>query len=355
MTDRVIRPRKDPHLPPCVYHKNGAYWYVKRNAEGKLIWHRLPPTGPSTLAEALAAYALFHQPPKEAGMSQLIADALADMAKRKPPLATNTLKQYAEAAKILKRKLAQFEPGQVQERHVAAIKNSMKATPNMCNRCLSFLRQVFAFGLEEGTYGLIANPALGTRRNREGKRDRLITLAEYQAIYAHADDRLQVIMDLLVRTGQRVTAVLKIRRDQLLEEGIRFGKHKTDLKGIVTWTPELRAVIERAKGLPMRVRSLVWLLISISKRKGPQKGQPVPVDYRTVVKQWRTACKAAGVEDAQLRDLRAMAATEAKRQGKNPTALLLHTSEAQTRRYLRGKEEPLVEGPSFDGTKPVER
>jgi hypothetical protein len=44
------------------------------------------------------------------------------------------------------------------------------------------------------------------------------------------------------------------------------------------------------------------------------------------------ARKAAGVHNVRLHDLRAMAATEAKRQGKNPTALLLHSSEAQTRR-----------------------
>jgi integrase len=53
------------------------------------------------------------------------------------------------------------------------------------------------------------------------------------------------------------------------------------------------------------------------------------------------------VEDVTLHDLRALAATEAKKQGKNATELLGHTSEQQTRRYLRGKEEPVVEGPSF--------
>jgi integrase len=63
--------------------------------------------------------------------------------------------------------------------------------------------------------------------------------------------------------------------------------------------------------------------------------------------QFDNACEAAGVEDVQMRDLRAVAATEAKKQGKDPRALLGHTTDQQTQRYLRDKEEPLVEGPSF--------
>jgi hypothetical protein len=59
------------------------------------------------------------------------------------------------------------------------------------------------------------------------------------------------------------------------------------------------------------------------------------------------ACLAAGVEDADLRDLRPVAATEAKRQGLDPTALLGHTSQSMTKRYLRDKQTPVVDGPSF--------
>lgn len=74
---------------------------------------------------------------------------------------------------------------------------------------------------------------------------------------------------------------------------------------------------------------------------------PVPTDYSTVKSQWNDAVNAAGVEDADLRDLRAMAATAAKKQAKDPTSLLGHTSAGMTERYLREKEVPQVEGPSF--------
>jgi integrase len=70
-------------------------------------------------------------------------------------------------------------------------------------------------------------------------------------------------------------------------------------------------------------------------------------DYLTVRDQWDKACAAAGVADADLRDLRAMAVPAAKAQGKNLSALLGHTSPAMTARYLRDKEVPVVDGPTF--------
>jgi hypothetical protein len=42
-----------------------------------------------------------------------------------------------------------------------------------------------------------------------------------------------------------------------------------------------------------------------------------------------------------------MAGTEAKRQGLDPTALLGHTDAKMTKRYLRDREIPVVNGPSF--------
>jgi integrase len=323
------RPRKkDPHLPPCVHPKHGAYYYVKG---GK--WIRLG----ETLADALTAYAALHETPK-GGMPALIDEVIMAMKARKPPLADSTLKQYEGAAKILKRKFVQFAPEQVKSKHVALFKRELAGTPNMANRCMSVLRQVFDYALEEQLPGVDGNPAVGIKRHKEGKRDRLISWEEYGAVYAKSGARLQVITDLLIRTGQRITAVLRIKRTNLLPEGIRFGHHKTPTKGIVKWTPELREVVERAKALRGNVRSLDWLLTG---RTGK------PPDYRTVKDQWDKVCERAGVEDATLHDLRALAATEAEKQGMNPTALLQHSSPAQTRRYLRGKEEPVVDGPSF--------
>ena len=116
-----------------------------------------------------------------------------------------------------------------------------------------------------------------------------------------------------------------------------FEQRKTGARLTVRWSPELRAVVERAKGLHGNVRALTLL----HARRGKA------VDYRTTRDQWERACEAAGVTDAHLHDLRAYALTRAKQQGLDATALAGHTSAAMTRRYLRDREIPLVDGPSI--------
>lgn len=322
------RPRKkDKHLPDCVYPKHGAFWYVKG---GK--WTRLPRTGPSTLKTALEAYAKLYEGPA-GGMPNLIDTALEQM---KPSLAASTVKQYEGAARKLKKAFSEFEPGEVQPKDVAAFKVAFAKTPNMTNRCVSLLRSAFNYALEHQLVS--SNPALGVTRHKEAKRTRLISIQEYVAIYAEAGARLQVIMDLLIRTGERINDVLKIRRADLLDEGIRFVQQKTGAKRVVPMTLELDAVVKRAKTLHGNLRALT--LLHNRRGKAP--------DYRTVKLQWEQACRKAGVADANLHDLRAVAATWAKKQGKNPTTLLGHSSPAQTERYLRDREEVRAEGPSFD-------
>jgi integrase len=319
----MARPRKHAmHLPQCVYQKHGSYWYVKA---GK--WTRIG----GNLQEALVAYAAMHGAP-QGSMPALIDEALLQIRRNIKP---STAQQYAQAAKTLKRKFVQFAPQQVQGKHVAQVKKDMAATPNMANRCLSLLRQVFDYALEQQL--IDSNPAVGIKRHKEAKRARLVSAEEYGAIYAKAGPRLQVIMDLCIRTGQRISDVLKIRRTDLDEEGIRFEQMKTGAKRIVPWTPELRAVVARAKGLHGNLTALTLL----HNRRGKTP------DYSTVKIQWDKARKAAGIPDATLHDLRAVAATAARKQGKDATALLGHTSPAQTARYLRDREEVIAEGPSF--------
>lgn len=319
------RPRKsNRHLPPCVYERHGAFWHVKR---GK--WTRLG----ATLGEALEAYSTLVVEPK-GSMGELIDRVLAHI---RPDLDVDSYRAYKGAAKHLKRRLVEFTPQQVQSRHVAAIKVDMKATPNMANRALSLLRQVFALAVE---WQLVdSNPCIGVKRLPEKQRDRYITDEEYLAIYAQAGDRLQIIMDLCYLTAQRVNDVLTIPVRDLTDDGIEFEpsktKRSTAAKLLVPWTPDLEAAVARAKTLRGNVRSLTLL----SGRSGRAP------DYRTVALQWEKACRAAGVEDAQLRDLRAKSLTDAEEQGHDPTALAAHSSPQMTRRYLRRRKRTRVSGP----------
>lgn len=321
----MSRPRKkDTHLPPCVHLKHGAYWYVKRG-----VWK---PLG-RDLAGALEKYADIISAPASGGMPKLIDEALPEITRKK---AKSTATQYTIAAGKLKKALARFEPEQVQPKHIAAIKRAMATKPNMANRVLTVARLVFAYALEEQL--VTFNPAVGIKRHAEKHRKRLPELTEYEAIYARAGPRLQVIMELLRYGGQRTVDTLRIRESDVLEDGIRFRQQKTGTYLIVKWSPGLRAAADRARELHGPVRSLYLL---------PNRRRGKPPCYRSVRDQWEKTCEAAQVEDLHLHDLRAMSATQAEEEGKNPTQLLGHSSPQQTRRYLRGRKPKLVEGPEF--------
>lgn len=318
-----MRPRKkNRNLPACVYLSHGAYYLVKR---GK--WERLG----TDLSTALAEYARRTEH-RKGGMAELIQRALPHIIKGK---AASTGSQYRICAHKLQEIFAEFEPHQVKPRDVHLMRRELSDTPNMTNRMITVLRLVFDYALAEQLVD--SNPCVGVKRLKESQRDRLITPQEYQAIHQQAGERLQVIMDLLLLTGQRVSDVLKLRLDQLQPDGIYFRQQKEGARLTVAWTPELRAVVARAKALQGGVRTLTLLVNKY--RKAP--------DYSSVKLQWDVARKAAGIEDVTLHDIRAMSGTHAKKQGKDPTALLGHRNQAMTARYLREKEVPLVQGPSI--------
>lgn len=325
-TPPMGRPRKKPSpLPPCVYHRHGAYWYVKA---GK--WTRLG----SDLSTSLAAYARIVQPGAGNGMAQLIRAAMPfvlNTPRKGKPIARSTRKQYLTAQKLLETTFAEYEPEQVTPKEIRRFKRGMADRQVMFNTALSVLRQIFEYATEEELVD--SNPVASVHGYKRDGRDRLLSDAEFAAIYAKASHSLQCMMDLWRLTGQRVMEVARIGERQLEEDGIAFVQQKTGAKVLVVWTSELRAVVDRAKGLNGNVRSLTLF-----------RGPPT---YHQVNDEWRAAVRASGIENAQARDLRAVSATEAQEQGLDPQKLLGHTTEAMTRKYLRGRKTAVVLGPSF--------
>lgn len=319
--------RFDPLRPvPCVYWKHGAYWHVKK---GK--WQRIG----ATLDEALAWYARNVQIAQAEGRLPVLLERAFGHHIKTVKLSDATKRQYRKAADVLKRRLLMFDPGTIRPKHVAQLKASMADKPNMANRYLSLLRTLCSYLVEWGE--MDANPCVGIRRLAEGKRDRLLTPAEWQAIHDAGGQRLRVIMRLQLLTGQRINDVLKIRRNQIVEDGIAFAQQKTRKRLVVEWSDDLRSAVADALALAGDVPSLY--LLPGRKGKAP--------NYRSVALQFEKAAQAAGVEDARPNDQRAQSLTEAKRQGMNATALAGHSSPAMTERYLRDRETPVVSGPTL--------
>jgi len=265
-------------------------------------------------------------------MPALIETALES---RRSSLSKNTWDQYQVVGRKLSEIFADATYEQITPKDIVRLRMALADTPNMANRCLTVLRIVFNYALEMQL--IERNPAVGVDRLKEPERERLLTHDEIARIKTNAAPRLAILIDLMYLTGQRVNDVLRIRYADLTDEGIQFKQQKTGKRLLVTWSPELRAVVKRAHALCGNVRALT--LLHGRTGKAP--------DYSTTKLQWSEACAKAGVEDAQLRDIRAMSLTNAEEQGFNPTHLAGHSSEAMTKRYLRSKKTKVVQGPSF--------
>ncbi|MET1069959.1 MAG: tyrosine-type recombinase/integrase [Pseudomonas prosekii] len=312
-----MRPRKkDRHLPACMYQKHGAYYLVRK---GK--WKRLGTDFQASLVE----YAKLLEKGNQGGMPKLIDDALEHMrSRKKPPLKPNTLKQYEAACERLKENFADFEPREVLQRHVVALKLHMADTPNMSNRVISVLRAVFTYALEQQIVD--SNPCIGVRRHLEHKRDRYITHREFQAICANSSANMRVIYEMCYLTGQRIGDVLAIRLSDISADGIAFKQEKTNARLLVQMTQDLEALITRIKALPRKIRGLTLFC-------SPRGGKPV--HYSSVKDAFAISCRKAGVEDASLHDLRAKSLSDTDDQGNDAQKLGGHTDAKMTKRYLR--------------------
>lgn len=322
-----MRPRKkDRHLPRCVYKRRGAYYYVKGG-----VWK---PLG-RDLSAALAKYGDI-QSPRPEGLLDGVIDA-GMRAILAPTLSNSTKIAYRSAAKIIKRLFRKIpDIRQVGSKEVRTVKRLLADKPIMANRVLVVLGQLFEYWAELGMVS--DNPAMMVKKYPGSRRTRLVTPEEYEAIYSKAGDILQILMALWRLTGQRVMDVARIKLSDLREQGIYFRQTKTGTELIVRWNPELRAVIDIAKGLHGKVGALTLLHV---------RGRPLK--YARVNDLWLRASRAAGVPDAQARDIRAMALTATKQQMGKKAAQGLggHKREATTEIYLRDREISVVDGPSF--------
>lgn len=331
----MTRQKRD--LPPRCYLKHGAFFYVTpqnkwvnlgRDREAALRQYR-------ALTEATA--------PLDT-VPGLIGAARASILQGK---AVSTQDQYTLALDRLAVIFGEFRVEDVRPKHIAAVKVEMRGTPNMANRFLTVLRLLFAYAVEAQLCDW--NPAQGIKPYKENRRKRLISPDEIDRILAHCSPRMAVMVDLLRLTGQRITDVINIRHGDITDDGLVFVQQKTDSKVLIRWNPDLRAAVDRAKAL---TRSGKPLPINVKALARPDPAAPLfrtrfggPPSYKTVYDQWVAAAKKAGVEDANQHDLKAVAVTDAHRQGLDPQGLAGHSSARMTERYIREKMGVEVEAP----------
>jgi integrase len=171
------------------------------------------------------------------------------------------------------------------------------------------------------------NPCAGVRTGRgRSKRDRLLDDAELDQIAA-GNERLAVAVDLAFALALRVSDLCTLRWTDF-DSHVRT--RKTGARQAYEVTEYLDAILARARALQARIASRYVLCDAA--------GQPYT--RHSLSRLFRLAASAAGVQDAQFRDIRAAAGTRVEEEEGEAAAqrFLGHRDARTTRVYLRGRQ-----------------
>jgi integrase len=303
-------------LPPHMAMKGGSYYYVCNGSPR--VWI---PLG-TDRAKALRLWAE-HEAGPQVGLS--VGELVQRYIDRSDDLTDGTLKQYKSFQRALEAAFP-IPANQLTAHHVALWRDlpSQRNRKTYVNGCLAVLRAACTLGAEQG----LSSP-LAVRGWTLKARDRYLTDEEYIAIRERAPEWLQIAMDLGYATASRPSDILSLKWS-MVGESLDLRQQKTTQRISFSMTEELRAILQRA-----RARPLLGLTVIANAR-----GRPVTKGMLGAA--WRAACQAAGVV-AQFRDIRAKAATDAKKGGQDYQKLLGHANPAMSERYIKRREAVMAE------------
>lgn len=301
-------------------HKKGEmYYYVTSSLPRK--WIKLD----SDLNKAKVLWAKLDQDSDGAGTFTRALDEWM-VSKRFVELAEASKIAYKKAYKPLSVAFKSFDLAEIKPVNIAEWLDNCPS-PVIANLGRALISNVMELAVRQGIVD--RNPCKDISGLTIKSRTRYMTDEEFVAIRAKANDLVRCCMDLSYLTGMRIGDILTLKLDDIKDDGIYLVQHKTGKKQVFTMTDALKQAIKNARSLPRSVRNLTHLLCS---RKG------TPYTYDAVNVAFREAKISANVPDVRFHDIRAKAATDAKRQGLNYQALLGHASQAMSDRYIRQRE-----------------
>ena len=303
---------KDHDLPPRMARKGASYYYVCNSRPRKWL-----PLG-QDLARAKRRWAELDAPLQPAALT--VADLVQKYIDRDDrPHSTGT--QYASYLRAIAGAFP-IPAAQLTSQHVALWRELplQRARKAYTNGCIAVLLAAYRLGAE---LGLCATLTVGKMPLR--RRDRILSHGEFRAIRDHACAWLRLAMDLGYLTSLRPCDLMALRWDAITDR-ITVRQQKTQERQEYLLQGDIAEVLAQA-----RQRPICGLTVLISER-----GRPISRSVWSAA--WVAARTAAGIADAQFRDVRSLAAIDAKAGGLDYQALLGHSSQRMSDRYLRGRK-----------------
>lgn len=323
------RRTKNKHLPPYVYIKHNAFYFVDRNNQ----WIRLG----NTLAEAMSKWSLLVDASDDIfTMGQLFDRYMLEVAPKKAAATYKTNQMEMQSLRVA---FSHMRPREVNAVAIYKFLDARgKSASVRANREKALLSHVFSMAIRWGVVEY--NPCRDVKRIPEVKRDRYITHEEFNAVKAIAPQEIKLIMSFAYLTALRQFDILKIKLTDLTDEGIFVHISKTKNKILIQWSDSLRQLVEKAKALS-RAPDNVYLFTNT-------KGRPYTSSGLQTI--WQRLMRTA-IEDNILtdrfrfHDIRRKAATDIESQFGRETArkLLGHIDQKTTAIYISGvkKVKPL--------------
>jgi integrase len=312
------RRKYNSHLPRRVYLKHGAYYFT--DAAGKM--HHLGRTLPD-MYRALAQ----HMGPEGTPLRLIRDVVLRYRLEILPGKGAHTQIDHARYLTMIDDVHGAMRPRDLRPVHIRQFIDKLATKRTRANRCLEVYKHLLRMAVQWGA--LDENPAREISKLSLAKRRRYITDAEFAAVYLQGSPMIQCAMDLAVLTGLRRADLVALTRDHLTDAGIEIETGKTGKRLIIEWSDELRAVVDRAKGLKPQVRRHL-----IANRLG--KGY-TPCGFSTQFRKVLVKVYPEKVGRFRFNDIRAKSASDDTLEA--ATARLGHASSATTVKHYRRAPE----------------
>lgn len=322
------RRKNNFNLPPRMYLKHGAYYYVSR--ENK--WIRLS----DDKAIAFAKWAEIEgETPRDSGSQKPLTGSIAALIEKylveiAPKKAKSTYQGNLTEAKNLNEVFGNMLVLEIRPMHIAKYLDirGVKA-PVRANREISLLSHIFSYAMR---WGMIdRNPCIGVAKHAEKGRDRYITDQEFDGVKALASELIAIVMDFAYMTALRKGDILNLRLEKITDEGILITQAKTGAKQLYEWSSGLREVVRRAHGLK---RPISGLYLFCTRQGQPYSDTGFKAMWNRVQLKWA----AQGGQRFTFHDIRAKALTDAKRLGLDAQSLAGHATSAMTEHYIKQRE-----------------